>query len=120
MGDLGQRPALLVDGQALQLGRAVLGDDHVDLVARRRDDRAGIEVGDDPGPHLAVDLDGRGQAEQRAVLERERGPRDEVLVAADARVLGAGDRVRDHLAVDVDRERAVDRHHRPVATDQVG
>ena len=40
------------------------------------------------------------------------GAGDEVLVAADARVLAAVDRVGDHLAVDVDRQRAVDRDHR--------
>ncbi len=106
VGDLGERQAALVDGQALELGRAVLGDDHVDLVARRRHDRAGVEEGDDPRAQLAVDRHGRRQAEQRAVLERERRAGDEVLVAADPRVLAAVDRVGDDLAVDVDRERA--------------
>ena len=112
VGDRGQRLAALVDGQALELGGAVLGDDHVDLVAGRRDHRAGVEPGHDPRAQLAADRRGRRQAEQRAVLERERRAGDEVLVAADPRVLAAVDRVGDDLAVDVDRDRAVDRHHR--------
>ena len=120
VGDLGQRQAALVHGQPLELGGAVLGDDHVDLVARGRDHRAGLEPGHDPRAQLARERDGRGQAEQRAVLERERRAGDEVLVAADPRVLAAVDRVGDHLAVDVDRDRGVDRHHHPVAADQVG
>jgi ferritin-like metal-binding protein YciE len=84
MGDRGQRLAALVDGQPLQLGGAVLGDDHVDLVARGGDHRAGVEPGHDPRLALAADGRGRRHAEQRAVLERERRAGHEVLVAADA------------------------------------
>ena len=46
---------------------------------------------------------GGRQAQQRAAVERQARAGDEVLVAADAGVLRAGDRVGDDLAVDVDR-----------------
>ena len=45
MGDLREGQAALVDRQALELGRAVLGDDHVDLMARRGDDRPALDQG---------------------------------------------------------------------------
>ena len=54
VGDRGERLAALVDGLALELGGAVLGHDHVDLVARRRDHRARLEPGHDPRAQLAV------------------------------------------------------------------
>ena len=59
VGDGGQRLAPLVHGLALELGGAVLGDDHVDLVARRGDDRAGLEPRDDPRAQLVADRDRR-------------------------------------------------------------
>ena len=54
---------------------------------------------------------------ERAISEN--GPRDEVLVTADARILHTSDRVGDHLSLDVDRQRAVDRHRIGVARDHV-
>ena len=52
----------------------------------------------------SVTVDGR-QSSERSSSESA-GAGDEVLVAADAGVLAAVDRVGDHLALDVDRERA--------------
>ena len=53
---------------------------------------------------LAARVRGRREADERAVLELEAGDRDEVLVAADARVLASADAVGDDLPVEVDRD----------------
>ena len=62
-----------------------------------------------------------GAVEGRHTSERppsENGGADhEVLVAADARVLAALQRVRGDLSVEIHRERAVDRDERAVARD---
>ena len=108
-----------MDGLASQLGRPVLGHDHVHLVA-------GVVITAPASNHGtirdrdAAHLDGRGEAEQRLRLKRQRRPGHEVLVAADPGVLSAVDRVGDHLSLDVDCHRAADRDHLAVARDHVG
>ena len=117
--DCRKRLTALLDGLALQFGGAVLGDDHVDLVPRRRDHGAGAEPRHDPRLQSVVLLERRGQADQRAVRQLEPGAGHEVLGAADPAELVAGDRVGHDLAVDVDRERAVDRDHVAVGADHI-
>src|SRR5690242_5019413 len=56
MGDVDERPHALADGPAVQIGDAVLGDDEMDVAARRRD--AGRR-----GEH-------RDDARERSVLRR--------------------------------------------------
>ena len=80
-----------------------------------------------PGPNhgtirdcrTPVLLEGRRQADQRAVRQLEPGTGHEVLGSADAAELAAGDGVGDDLPVNVDRERAVDRDHLVVGGDHV-
>ncbi len=72
----GERLAALVDRLSLQLGGAVLGDDHVDLVPRRRDHRAGVEPGHDSGAQLARrPSPSRAGRAARGPRARERGRR---------------------------------------------
>jgi hypothetical protein len=119
VGDRRERLAALVHRLALELGGAVLGDDDVHLVARRRDHGAGVEPRHDPGAELVADGDRGRQAQHRPVVEVEGGAGHEVLVTTDPRVLHPADGVGDHLSVDVDAHRGVDRDHRPVAADRL-
>ena len=108
--DRGERLGPLPGRAAPQLGDAVLGDHDVDLVTRAGDRRALRGARDDARHGRVARARGGREAHQRPVLELEPGDRDEVLVAADARVLAAVDAIGDDLAVEVDRDRAVDRH----------
>ncbi len=98
VGDVGQGGCALANRTPAQLGHAVLGDDHVELVSRSGHDRTCGEHRDDAGDELAVDGGCRREAEQRPVLELEARSGDEVLVAADAGELPAADRVGDRPA----------------------
>jgi hypothetical protein len=81
-----------------------------------------------PGPNhgtirdckFAVLGERRRQADQGAVRKLEPGARHEVLGTSDSAELVAIDGVGDDLAVDVRRERAVDRDHVVVGADHLG
>ncbi len=102
MRDRDQRFAALPRGESRELGGAVLGDDDVDLMSRRRDERAGEELGTDARDAGVISSRGRRHAEQRAAVLGAGRTRDEILVAPDARVLFAAARVGDDLAGEID------------------
>ena len=103
-----QEVRTLAHGETGELRRAVLGDDDAGVVARRGDHRSLRGDARDAGHDLAVALGRRAQADERMCVEVQLGPGHEVLVPADARDLPAVDAVGHHLAVEIDREGAVD------------
>ena len=104
MGDRGQRLTPLADRPAAELGDAELGDDDVELVARRRDDRAAAATRRRcvpiAAPSTVTSTAGRGASGPRAPSP---ATDEEVLVPADPRVLRPPC-VSARLAPQVDRE----------------
>lgn len=109
-GNLGKCSGALGHGLAPQLCCPELGDDYVELMPRRGDDRARLEEWLNARHLCARNIGLRFQAYERPVGQLESRARDEVLVASDARELAAADGVGDDLAVQVDRNRSVNRH----------
>ena len=104
--------AALVHGEALELGRAVFGDDDVDLVTGGGDHVPASNQGTirELVSPPAVNVEGR-QIRERSSSDRP-GPATKSSCAADAGVLAPADGVGHDLAVDVDGQRAVDGDHR--------
>ena len=118
---LSQRGGALAHGEALELDGAVLGDDHVHLVARGGDEHLRTEVRHDPAhptrrpaPSPSGGRAGSGPRARRPDPARKSSwpPMPECWRAVDG--------VGRHLTVEVDRHRAVDRHEVPVAGDELG
>ena len=87
-------------------------------MARRGHDRALGERTLDAGNALPADGCGRRQTQQRTIVVAQRCASHEVLVATDARILRAVDRIGDDLSLEIELERAVERDHPAIAADQ--
>jgi hypothetical protein len=97
----------LAQGLAVQVDRAVLGHDPVDVSAARHDTGAELQGGRDARDRA---LRRRGGQRQNGLAPlRERRAMDEVHLSADARVDPVADGVRADLTGEVDLERRVDR-----------
>src|SRR5207237_9385872 len=113
MRDLDESPSPVDVPQRRQVDRAVLRDDPLDVVARRRHERARRQGPDDGRDALAPDRRRRLEANHGPAARRLAGAHDERLVSPHAGVLPAPDVIRGHLSGEVDRERPVDADEPP-------
>ena len=120
IGHVDQRPGPLPDGLPVEVGDPVLGDNIVDVAARRDHPGARLEHGHDLAHWLTADGGGAGEGDDGLAALGTAGAVDKVDLPAHATVKPRADRIGAHLAGQINLDGRVDRDHAVILRDAEG